>query len=56
MKSTKEPETEFEEVIAHCVICGKDMKVYKRKGASLESVMCQKCGHGEMEAGEGGED
>jgi hypothetical protein len=36
--------TDFEEVIAYCKICGKKIKFVKRKGRTIESLVCQKCG------------
>ena len=45
-------ESEFEEIIAECRICGKKIKVYRRKGASVESLVCQKCGKWETEGAE----
>lgn len=55
-KSAKHGKTEFEEIIAECSICGKKMKFVKRKGASVEGLICQKCGKWETEGieGEGG--
>ncbi len=47
-KSSK-AELEFEEVEAECSICGKKMRFVKRKGASIEGLVCQKCGKWETE-------
>ena len=41
--------TEFEEVIANCKVCGKKMKFIKRKDRTIESLVCQKCGKGDVE-------
>lgn len=48
-KSIKSDENEFEEVITVCTVCGKKMKFVKRKGASMEGVVCQACGRWETE-------
>jgi len=42
-------EQQFEEVVAYCRVCGKKMKFVKRKGASIEGLICQRCGKWEAE-------
>ena len=38
---------QFEEVIFKCPNCQKKVKILKRKGYSIEGLLCQKCGLGE---------
>ncbi len=38
---------EFEEVEFNCPNCGKKVKMLKRKGYSIEGLLCQRCGLGE---------
>ena len=40
--------TEFEEVILNCSVCGKKMKFIKRKDRIAEPLICQRCAKTEI--------
>lgn len=40
-------QTDYEEIEFKCSNCGKSVKMLKRKGYSIEGLLCQRCGFGE---------
>ena len=47
-RKTEKTEADFEEVTVTCASCGKKMKAIKIRGMSMEGMLCQSCGAGDI--------
>jgi len=57
-KTAKEEKFEvgFEEVVVHCPSCGREFRIVKSAGFSMEGMLCQRCAAGGGIGFEGSDD